>query len=76
MIQVNLDKQLDDALNMANQSANYITIPLSNLLKIRDDVAEIKRLLFRGDTKFQELALKMGSVENEVSIMIGENSNE
>jgi hypothetical protein len=76
MIQVNLDKQLDDALKMANQSANYITIPLSDLLKVRDDIAEIKRLLFRGDTKFQELSLKMGSVENEVSTMLGETSNE
>lgn len=76
MIQVNLDKQLDDALKMANHSANYITIPLNDLLKVRDGIAEIKRLLFRGDSKFQELALKMGSVENEVSVMVGEVSNE
>lgn len=63
---IELDKQLDRALQQANQDTKFIKVPLDKLLKIRDDVATIKDLLFRGDSKFVELAVKMEVTSKEL----------
>ena len=63
---IELDKQLNDALQQANQDSTFVKVPLDKLLKIRDDVATIKELLFKGETKFVELAVKMEVTSKEL----------
>ena len=64
---IDLAKRLDEALEKSKVDIKYKQVPLDKLLKIRDDVATIKELLFKGETKFVELAVKMEVTSKELN---------
>lgn len=65
---IELGKQLEDARNLAEMDARYVRIHIDDLYSLQKDIADIKRLLFRGDSNFTELALKAANVENKLAL--------
>lgn len=65
---IELGKQLEDARNLAERDARYVRIHIDDLYSLQKDIADIKRLLFRGDSNFTELALKAANVENKLAL--------
>jgi len=63
---IDLAGELDKALEQSKENSKYTTIPLTTLVKLADDVALIKELLFKGDGKFMEIAIKLDSVHNNL----------
>jgi hypothetical protein len=71
-----LTKQIDTALAAQAENSQIVSVLLADLIKLQEDVTEIKRLLFtNADSKFIETAARVASVQNRLGLLVGDKSN-